>query len=458
MTRQPPVPALRDLTRFFLPLVFIAFSQAFTYPLVASVVSNGPMGALEYEAYVIGQHVVTFLASTSLGLVTTGIVFATSRRANRNFARLGLLLAAAAVLCQAVAGLPAAEELVFGRILAVDAGPVRTVARRSLLACIPVQANFYIRNILMAPLFRAKRSDLANAATLVRVALTVAVSFGFTRAGLGGYGWGAVAMTLPCLVETFLTWQFARPFLSALPEAAPDGGRPASILTQLRYSVTLAFGYVLLTATEFIVISFYSKSSDPERFRLVHFVAYGLACSFFAGAQQLQTVTVVFAKTRESVRRVFAFAFESGAALAAVLLALCLCAPFARWYFCDFQKIPAESLACTVAAAAAGAAITVLCGIRGFVEGLAAVRLKPRAVLAGQAAYVLAFWGAFAACPTGLAGRDHLWGMAAIAAATAVSAAATHLISHGVFYVSYFTPSGGSARLRGHEARKPICR
>ena len=98
MTRQPPYPSLRDLTRFFLPLVFIAFSQSFTYPLVASVVSNGPMGSLEYEAYVIGQHVVTFLASTSFGLVTTGIVFATSRRANRNFTQLGLLLAAAAVI------------------------------------------------------------------------------------------------------------------------------------------------------------------------------------------------------------------------------------------------------------------------------------------------------------------------------------------------------------------------
>ena len=81
------------------------------------------------------------------------------------------------------------------------------------------------------------------------------------------------------------------------------------------------------------------------------------------------------------------------------------------------------------AAVTAGAFVTILYGLRGFVEGLAAVRLAPRAVLAGQLAYVLFFAGSFALCTRLLVGRDHLWGMAAIAVATAVSALVTHTVS-----------------------------
>lgn len=422
-------PTFRTLTAFFLPLVVIVFSQSFTYPLVASVVSNGPMGGLEYEAYVIGQQVLTFLASTSFGLVTTGIVFATTRLGSRNFLWLSLLLAAVAALCQVIAALPATEGLVFGRILAVDSAAVRTVARRSVIACIPMQMNFYVRGLFLAPLLRAKRSDLANAATLIRVAVAVPLAWCFVRFGLVGHIWGAVAMTLPCLVETGLTWRFSRPFAAALPENAPDASPPATVNRQLRFAIPLSAGAFLLTATSAIATFFYSRSSDPELYRLVHYVAYGLAISFLASAQQIQTVAVVFAKTRESARRVLSFALVAGAGLGVALLAASFCAPFSRWYFCDFQKIPPGSLGLATAALAAGAGICVLNALRGLVEGLAAVRLKPRAVLLGQVAYVIVFWRAFAACPTILAGRDHLWGMAAVAAATTVSALATYLSS-----------------------------
>ena len=128
-------------------------------------------------------------------------------------------------------------------------------------------------------------------------------------------------------------------------------------------------------------------------------------------------------------RRVLHFTLAAGAGFGAILFALSLCGPFTRWYFCVFQKIPPESLGFAAMAVRVGAFISVLFALRGFVEGVAAVRLRPRAVLAGQAAYVFAFWGAFAACPVWLAGRDHLWGMATTAAATALSAAATYLVS-----------------------------
>ncbi len=422
-------PSYRALTRFFLPLVVISFSQSFTYPLVASVISHGPLEGLEYEAYVIGQQVVTFLSSIGFGLITTGIVFATTQRGRATFMRLNVLLALVACLLQLAASLPALENLIFSRILAVDDAVLRGIARRSILACIPVQMNFYVRNAYTAQLFRNKRSDLANVATLVRVALILPLSWLFVRHGLVGYLWGAVAMTLPCFAETALTWWYARPFLAALPEKTPDGTPPASMGRQLRFAIPLSIGSVLMTATAFITTYFYSYSSDPERFRLIHYVTYGLCGSFFASAMRFQTVAVVFATNRAAAKRVASFVVVAGAALCMALLGVSAIRPFANWYFCVFQKIPVDSLGLASAAVTLGAFVTILYGMRGLFEGLAAIRLTPRAVLAGQIAYILVFAGAFALCTRLLAGHDHLWGMAAIGVATTVSALVTYGVS-----------------------------
>ncbi len=429
METEQTRPSYGALMRFFLPLVVISFSQTFTYPLVASVISHGPLEGLEFEAYVIGQQVVTFLSSIGHGLVTTGIVFATTQRGRAAFMRLNLYMALAAALCQLLASLPIAENLIFMRILAVENPTLRAIARHSLLACIPVQMNFYVRNAYTAQLFRNKRSDLANVATLLRIAIAVPMSWLFVRAGLVGYLWGALAMTLPCFAETALTRWFARPYLKALPDSPPGETGEASVARQLRFTLPLSLGSVLMTATAFITTYFYSYSSDPERFRLIHYVTYGLAVAFFASALKFQTVAVVFAKGRAAARRVAAFVVAAGSVLGAILLAVSCVAPFARWYFCVFQKIPPDSLGLASAAVTAGAFVTILYGLRGFVEGRAAIRLAPRAVLAGQLAYVLFFAGSFALCTRVLAGRDHLWGMSAIAVATAVSAMVTSAVS-----------------------------
>jgi hypothetical protein len=88
-----------------------------------------------------------------------------------------------------------------------------------------------------------------------------------------------------------------------------------------------------------------------------------------------------------------------------------------------------DSLGLASAAVTMGAFVTLLYAMRGLAEGLAAVRLAPRAVLVGQFAYVLVFAGAFALCAKTMAGHDHLWGMTAIACATGLSAVTTYTAS-----------------------------
>lgn len=178
--------SLRSLTRFFLPLFVQAVSQAFTYPLVASVVSHGQLGVSEYDAYVVGQQVVSIIVSAGYGIVTTGLVFATSRNGFASFKKMQYCVAFVAMAIQALAGMQWSETVIFKNMLGLERADMIAVARFSILASIPLQFNFYVRNPYMVILLLAKRSDLSNIATLIRIVLAILISNIFVKFGLVG--------------------------------------------------------------------------------------------------------------------------------------------------------------------------------------------------------------------------------------------------------------------------------
>lgn len=67
-------------TKFYIPLLLQAFSQSLTYPLVATIVSHGPNGVTDYAAFAQGQIVMFMIGALGGGLITTGMVFATTRK------------------------------------------------------------------------------------------------------------------------------------------------------------------------------------------------------------------------------------------------------------------------------------------------------------------------------------------------------------------------------------------
>ncbi len=424
------IPSYLNLLKFFVPLIVISFSQAFTYPLVASIISHGPLAEREYESYVIGQQVVAFLSSIGYGLITTGMVFSTSKKGLKNYSRLNLLIGGCIVILQLTASLPIFEYPVFGQSLGVREEELRHIARRSVMACIPVQLLFFIRNIFCATLFRMKRSDLANIATLVRIAIAIPCSFLFCRYGLTGYLWGAFAMTVPCFVEMVLSWYFARPYHRNLPPAPEPDEPDPSVSKQLAFTIPLCIGNVLMTATAFVSTWFLGHTSDPALFRPVHFVAYGLSIPFLMAAFKIQTVTVAFVKSREAVRRIFNFAVMASAGLFLIPVALILTPSIANWYICDFQNMPSESLKITVIAIIVGSSGTIVYALRGFLEGFAAVCLRSGTILSGQLAYVVSFVITAFLCKTILFFiPGYLWIMTAIITGSAVSALAMFIKS-----------------------------
>lgn len=417
-----------NLTRFFLPLFIQALSQAFTYPLVASVVSHGALGVSEYDAYVIGQQVVTIIVSIGFGIVTTGLVFATSRIGYSNFKRMQYSIAVVALSVQALAGLPWSETIIFRNILGLDSNEMITVARYSVLASIPLQFNFYLRNPYTVMLLLAKRSDLANIATLIRIALAIPLSYLFVDIGLVGCLWGVVAMTLPCVLETILTWRFSLPYLRKLPENDPYAPADISPMRQVKFTLPLAVGSILTTFTGTITTYFLSRTADPLIFRPVHFVAYGLALPIIAACNHYQTIVATFMRTSEkNSGKILRFLFISCSVMTMLPIMLSYIPFFADWYFCSFQNLPKSSQGMAAQATTIGALFTVFFALTAAARGLASIRLRSNAIFIGQITYLVSYILTFIACEKWLPIPGYLWGMTAIGASTTFCGLVTYL-------------------------------
>lgn len=418
------VPSFKGLTLFFIPLVILSFSQVFTYPLVAGIISHGPLGEQENAAYIIGQQVVSFLSSIGYGLVTTGMVYSTCKRGRINYLKLTLCIGVVAVIFQLLSSLSIFEDLIFRRLLGVQEPELRRIARYSILTCMPVQLVFYVRNVFTPILFKEKRSDLVNISTLVRIALAVPFSYFFIKYGLVGYIWGSVAMTIPCIVEALITWYFSRPYTRALPKLA-HGAPPASIVRQFRFTLPLSLASMLATFTAFLATYYLSRSADPLTYRPIHFCALGLVAPFYISMLKMQTVTVAFAATGKAVKRIAQFALMSGLSLMVLQILLSLCRPFANWYFIDFQNLPEASVPLTILTVLVASFITIAFGFRGLVEGLSSIRHKSHAVLCGQIVYIIAYAGIAEVCTRQTLIPGYLWVTIAIILGSIFSAIAT---------------------------------
>lgn len=413
------------MLRFFIPLAIQSASMSFSYLFVAAIVTHGPLGSSEYAAFSQGLTVLWVLAALGMGLPTTALVFCKTKTNVRNFEHLNWRLMFGTNLLQLLVCLPPLDRLVFGSFLGFASEPALfSMARNTLLGCIPVQMLFYRRNMFLARLLIEKRSGMANLATMARIALSVALSPVFVRTGLVGYRWGVVAMTLPVLLEFLLTRQFALPGLKTL-EDPPDAER-ASAMQQLRFTVPLSFGGLMLSVSGFMTGFFLGHLPDHESVLAVHYIMLGVVNPVSFAALRLQSVTITFADETNGGRKVLPFALAVGAVFSCVTLVGQI-PLLARWYFGDIQNlapnlVPAASFAMLLALP-----IPLGQALRGHAEGLAAVRRRPNAILSGQTLYL-----ATLVCSLALMGRvgyvpGYAQGAVALCLAIWVALATTHI-------------------------------
>ena len=407
-------------TRFYVPLLVQAFSQCLTYPLVAAIVSHGPLGVDTLTAFAQGQTVMFLIGAIGGGLIMTGMVFARTLAGYRNFIRLNTWMMAALLAIQAIAALPPFDALIFRDLLNLPPDLAR-VARQTLLWGIPLQATFFIRNVPLVVLFNARASTAANNATFVRILLTILASYAFVKVGWNGAMWGLVAMTIPTFAELAFTYLFARRYVRELRDDAPAD----SAFAQFRFTMPLALGGFLLAAAPLMVATFVGRTTDHVAMLAIHYVTIGLANAIGYAALRIQAVTIQFPPEHDNDRRMLRYAIAAGLSLG-LLLVLPALPWIADWYFRIVQNIPPEDIGKTQAVMLLYAAWPVLQTVRGYMEGFAAVRRRPNAVLSGQVAYLGTLIAVLAATlHLGMPGW--LMGVTAIILATIATTAAVRI-------------------------------
>ena len=402
--------SIANVTRFYIPLLLQAFSQSLTYPLVAGIVTHGEFGVNALTAFSQGQMIMFMIGALGGGLVMTGMVFARTWYGYVSFRRLNAIMMGVLLALQCVPTIAPLNRWLFEGFFALPPELAET-ARWTLLFGVVMNASFFLRNVPMVVLFNNYESGKANNATFIRIAVTLACAALFPRLGWVGAGWGLFALTLGTCVELLVTWLYARPYVAQLPNRPKDGKvsslipRPSSLAwEQFHFTLPLSLGGFLLMLSPLCIAAFVGRSANSADMLAIHYVTLGVANPVAYAALRMQAVSIQFQPEYEGDKRLLVYAVIAGLCLGVIPFVFSL--PFVgNWYFGHYQNVPDRILDTARLAIGIYSFICMIHAVRGRIEGIAAARKRPKAVMAGQIFYTV---GLFTTCvillPLGCAG------------------------------------------------------
>ena len=427
--------SIGNVTRFYVPLLLQAFTQSLSYPLVAGIVTHGEFGVNALTAFSQGQMIMFMIGALGGGLVMTGMVFARTWYGYVSFRRLNAIMMVVLLAVQCIPTIAPLNRWLFEGFFALPPDLAQT-ARWTLLFGVVMQAAFFLRNVPMVVLFNNYESGKANAATLARIGVTLACAALFPRIGWVGAGWGLFALTFGVIVELFVTWHYARPYVAQL-STCQENAEHLNLSTsqhlnltweQFRFTLPLSLGGFLLMLSPLCIAAFVGRTADPTDMLAIHYVTLGIANPVSYAALRMQAVAIQFQPEYPKDRRLLVYAVVAGAVLGLIPFAFSL-PGLGDWYFGTYQNVPPRILGTVKLAIGIYSFICMIHAVRGRIEGIAAARKRPKAVMAGQIFYTV---GLFTTCaillPLGCAG----WAIAvsAIFVAPVVATAAIYTTLH----------------------------
>ena len=400
---------IANVTRFYIPLLLQAFSQSLTYPLVAGIVTHGEFGVNALTAFSQGQMIMFMISALGGGLVMTGMVFARTWYGYVSFRRLNSIMMAALLALQCVPTIAPLNRWLFEGFFVLSTDLAET-ARWTLLFGVVMNGSFFLRNVPMVVLFNNYESGKANVATFVRILVTLVCAAFFPRVGWVGAAWGLFALTLGTCVEYVVTWVYARPYVQNLRQTQLDAkeltAKDLCALTweQFHFTLPLSLGGFLLMLSPLIIAAFVGRTANPQDMLAIHYVTLGVANPVAYAALRMQAVSIQFQPEYEGDRRLLVYAVIAGLCLGIIPFVFSL--PFVgNWYFGHYQNVPNRILDTARLAIFIYSFICIIHAVRGRIEGIAAARKHPKAVMAGQIAYTA---GLFTTCaillPLGVTG------------------------------------------------------
>ena len=373
-----------QLTRFFVPLALQATAQAFSHPLVAMVASRGHGGPLNLAGLAQSSTVMFFLGIFAIYYVTTGMVFAETREGYAVFWRVCIWTGLSIISVQALLCIPTLSHLLFGWIIGLPPS-IESPAQITFLTAVPLQFLFFFRIPYQVAMYNGRATGRASLATMGRITLTAVLAYIFCIIGWIGPIWAVICLTIPVLLELFISMVFAQPFLQQLPVGSEPAPKASEIFF---FNLPLAVGGFFLVFSIMILSAFMARAPEPEQILPIFFLAIGLANPMAFAATRLQTVVLAFPSEDSTSKKTFRFSIGVGVVLG--LLPLLFIMPgLIEFYYVTLQKLDPLHLDMVRITAISLVVFPFATALRAHSEGVAALNKKPIATLAGHGVYMM---------------------------------------------------------------------
>lgn len=384
--RQKPV-SFRQLLFFFWPLALQAFSQSFTYPLVAMIASRGPGGALNHVGMAQAHSIMFFLGTFGgFGLMTTGLVYGKTRKGFAHFSLVNNLMAVGICLLQLLLCIPWIAHFLLSDLIGLPQS-ITKIAHSVLLYSIPFNFLLVLRNPFQVALYNNQATGRAGFATVFRIVLSVILSPVFCALNLVGPFWATVCLTLSAAVEVLLSWFFSRHIIKNLNKTEEK----VATKKILNFNFVLSLGGGFIHLSQLILGAFIVRAPDPERIAPIYFVTVGIVNALSAGATRMQAVVLAFPPKHKKDLTTLKFAGIIGLIFIGILLLL-LFPPIANWYFIYIQRLKTNDLSLVYATVITFMAHPFCVALRSRLEGLAANQKRPGFILIGQLVFMAAIF------------------------------------------------------------------
>jgi len=371
-----------SLFRFYIPLAIQAFSQSFTYPLVASIASHGAGGPLNLAGMDQAMIMMSMLGMLGAGLVTTGMVHGATKSGYARFQQVNWIFAGIVLALMAVLSIPPVAHLWLGHVLGLPAS-IERPSYQAFVVSLVLQLLFFLRNPYQVCLYIYGATTLASIATISRIVGTLLLVPVFIHVGLVGPSWAVVAQAVAVSFEAVLSWYFAQPYLRKLPHDARVSATPKEMIV---FTLPLSAGAFIMNVAGVMISWGIVRTPHPEQMLVAYYLAAGLAGPAAFAASRVQPVMLTMLPRMTSEGRLKVFALLVGVFMGGMPL-LFLLPGIAGVYYEAVQRCPPELMPLVRVSAIGLLFHPLTMAGRGYLEGKAAYLKQPVYIFSGQAAY-----------------------------------------------------------------------
>jgi len=337
MRDSPRAPVtLRDLTRFFLPLIFTTELTQISHSIINAVLARQETPKVVLAAFAVAVAIQQSIGSPQWCAPQVCISFIEDKRSLWRLAGFFLLVSVPPGLIMLALALTPAGDFYFGVLLGASA----EVIGQAKLATLVLTATLLfvlLRSLTFGLIMVNRRTLLITYSSAVRVASLIGFLVVLPHFMPGAVA-GAVALTGCIATEGFFVAWVGRHFYRALPARK---GPPATLGEMWLFSWPLMMAHTAENAVGFIINLFLGRLASPDLALAAFGVVNGLVRVVLSPLRNLAQTAQTLVRSREELRTMLRFATRVTLVFAA-LVAVAFMTPLRRVFLQDVMGLRDE--------------------------------------------------------------------------------------------------------------------